>query len=84
MPKVVEAMNDGAFGFIEADHATPSLAVLDKPPRSCPGRREPALAGRAARNDASLDDMAARKRKMKQLFTLLRKVAPSDASGPPG
>lgn len=81
VPKVVEAMNGGAFGFIEKPiDANLLLAVLDK------AREKLAMAAENRRlrselhDHATLDDMVARSDKMKQLFALVRKIAPSDAS----
>ena len=81
VPKVVEAMNGGAFGFIEKPiDAMLLLAVLDK----AGAQLALAVENRRLRSElhdhATLADMVARSDKMKQLFTLVRKVAPSDAS----
>jgi DNA-binding NtrC family response regulator len=81
VPKVVEAMNDGAFGFIEKPiDAALLLAVLGKATEKMALTAENRRLRSELHDHASLDDMVARSDKMKQLFTLVRKVAPSDAS----
>ena len=81
VPKVVEAMNDGAFGFIEKPiDAMLLLAVLGKATEKLALTTENRRLRSELHDHASLDDMVARSDKMKQLFTLVRKVAPSDAS----
>ena len=81
VPKVVEAMNGGAFGFIEKPiDAMLLLAVLDKATEKLALAAENRRLRSELHDHASLDDMVARSDKMKQLFTLVRKVAPSDAS----
>ena len=81
VPKVVEAMNDGAFGFIEKPiDAMLLLAVLGKATEKLALAAENRRLRSELHDHASLDDMVARSDKMKQLFTLVRKVAPSDAS----
>ena len=81
VPKVVEAMNGGAFGFIEKPIDTMLLlAVLDKASEKLALAAENRRLRSALHDHATLDDMVARSDKMKQLFTLVRKVAPSDAS----
>jgi DNA-binding NtrC family response regulator len=81
IPKVVEAMNAGAFGFIEKPiDAMLLLAVLDK----VRGQLDLAAENRRLRLEleehTSLADMVTRSERMRQLFTLIRTVAPSDAS----
>ena len=81
VPKVVEAMNGGAFGFIEKPiDAMLLLAVLDKATERLALAAENRRLRSELHDHASLDDMVARSDKMKQLFTMVRKVAPSDAS----
>ena len=81
VPKVVEAMNGGAFGFIEKPiDAMLLLAVLDKAAEKLAMAAENRRLRSELHDHATLDDMVARSDKMKQLFTLVRKVAPSDAS----
>ena len=81
VPKVVEAMNGGAFGFIEKPiDAMLLLAVLDKATEKLALAAENRRLRSELHDHASLDDMVARSDKMKQLFTMVRKVAPSDAS----
>ncbi len=81
VPKVVEAMNGGAFGFIEKPiDAMLLLAVLDKATEKLALAAENRRLRSELHDHATLDDMVARSDKMKQLFTLVRKVAPSDAS----
>jgi DNA-binding NtrC family response regulator len=81
VPKVVEAMNGGAFGFIEKPiDAMLLLAVLDKATEKLALSAENRRLRSELHDHASLDDMVARSDKMKQLFTMVRKVAPSDAS----
>jgi DNA-binding NtrC family response regulator len=81
IPKVVEAMNAGAFGFIEKPiDAMLLLAVLEK----VRGQVDLAAENRRLRleldDHASLSDMVTRSERMRQLFSLIRTVAPSDAS----
>jgi DNA-binding NtrC family response regulator len=81
VPKVVEAMNAGAFGFIEKPiDAMLLLAVLDKAHEKVALAAENRRLRSELHDHATLDDMVARSDKMKQLFALVRKVAPSDAS----
>jgi len=81
VPKVVEAMNAGAFGFIEKPiEAMLLLAVLDKASEKVAMAVENRRLRSELNDHATLDDMVARSDKMKQLFALVRKVAPSDAS----
>jgi DNA-binding NtrC family response regulator len=81
VPKVVEAMNDGAFGFIEKPiDAMLLLAVLDKAAEKLELTAENRRLRSALHDHATLADMVARSDKMKQLFAMVRKVAPSDAS----
>ncbi len=81
IPKVVEAMNGGAFGFIEKPiDAMLLLAVLDKAGETLALTAENRRLRSELHDHATLADMVARSDKMKQLFTLVRKVAPSDAS----
>ncbi len=81
VPKVVEAMNAGAFGFIEKPiDAMLLLAVLDKANEKVALAAENRRLRSELHDHATLDDMVARSDKMKQLFALVRKVAPSDAS----
>jgi DNA-binding NtrC family response regulator len=81
VPKVVEAMNGGAFGFIEKPiDAMLLLAVLGKATEKLALAAENRRLRSELHDHATLDDMVARSDKMKQLFTLVRKVAPSDAS----
>ena len=81
VPKVVEAMHAGAFSFVEKPIDTMLLlAVIDKV------RERMALTAENKRlrseldDHATLADMVARSDKMRQLFALVRKVAPTDAS----
>jgi DNA-binding NtrC family response regulator len=81
IPKVVEAMNAGAFGFIEKPiDAMLLLAVLEKV------RSQVDLAAENRRlrleldDHSSFSDMVTRSERMRQLFSLIRTVAPSDAS----
>jgi DNA-binding NtrC family response regulator len=81
IPKVVEAMNAGAFGFIEKPiDAMLLLAVLEK----VRGQVDLAAENRRLRleldDHSSLSDMVTRSERMRQLFSLIRTVAPSDAS----
>jgi DNA-binding NtrC family response regulator len=81
VPKVVEAMNAGAFGFIEKPiDAMLLLAVLDKASEKVALSVENRRLRSELHEHATLADMVARSDKMKQLFALVRKVAPSDAS----
>ncbi len=81
VPRVVEAMNDGAFGFIEKPiDAMLLLAVLDKAGERLALAAENRRLRSELHDHATLADMVARSDKMKQLFALVRKVAPSDAS----
>jgi DNA-binding NtrC family response regulator len=81
VPRVVEAMNDGAFGFIEKPiDAMLLLAVLDKAGERLALAAENRRLRSELHEHATLADMVARSDKMKQLFALVRKVAPSDAS----
>jgi DNA-binding NtrC family response regulator len=81
IPKVVEAMNAGAFGFIEKPiDAMLLLAVLEK----VRGQVDLSAENRRLRleldDHSSLSDMVTRSERMRQLFSLVRTVAPSDAS----
>ena len=81
IPKVVEAMNAGAYGFIEKPiDAMLLLAVLEK----VRGQVDLAAENRRLRleldDHSSLSDMVTRSERMRQLFSLIRTVAPSDAS----
>jgi two-component system response regulator AtoC len=81
VPKVVEAMNGGAFGFIEKPiDSMLLLAVLDKASEKLAMAAENRRLRSELHDHATLDDMVARSDKMKQLFALVRKIAPSDAS----
>jgi DNA-binding NtrC family response regulator len=81
VPRVVEAMNDGAFGFIEKPiDAMLLLAVLDKAGERLALAAENRRLRSELHDHATLADMVARSDKMKQLFAMVRKVAPSDAS----
>jgi DNA-binding NtrC family response regulator len=81
IPKVVEAMNAGAFGFVEKPiDAMLLLAVLDKARETVAMTAENRSLRMQLQDHATLADMVARSDKMKQLFALVRKVAPSDAS----
>ena len=81
VPKVVDAMNGGAFGFIEKPiDAMLLLAVIDKAGEKLAMAAENRRLRAELHDHATLDDMVARSDKMKQLFALVRKIAPTDAS----
>ena len=81
IPKVVEAMNAGAFGFIEKPiDAMLLLAVLDKVRAQLDLAAENRRLRLELDEHTSLADMVTRSERMRQLFTLIRTVAPSDAS----
>jgi DNA-binding NtrC family response regulator len=81
VPKVVEAMHAGAFGFVEKPiDAMLLLAVLEKAKEKVAMTAENRSLRMQLQDHATLADMVARSDKMKQLFALVRKVAPSDAS----
>ncbi len=81
VPKVVEAMSLGAFGYISKPiDAMLLLAVLDKAGDKVVLTAENRLLRLQLQDHSSLGDMITRTDKMKQLFALVRKVAPSEAS----
>jgi DNA-binding NtrC family response regulator len=81
IPKVVEAMNAGAFSFIEKPiDAMLLLAVLEKVRRQVDLAAENRRLRHELDDHSSLSDMVTRSERMRQLFSLIRTVAPSDAS----
>ena len=74
IPTAVEAMQEGAFGFIEKPvDARLLLAQLERATR-------PGVVSEPPAEGTRLGDMIATSERMRRLFPVIRKVAPSDAS----
>jgi DNA-binding NtrC family response regulator len=81
VPRAVEAMNRGAFTFIEKPiHAPLLLAQTDKAWEKYALTAENRQLREELEEQSRFLDLVARSPKMKQLFGLIEKVAPSDAS----
>ena len=81
VPKAVEAMNLGAFGFIEKPIDMPLLlAQLDKARERVSIAAENRRLREELREHSTFVDLVARSQKMKRLFAMIQKVAPTDAS----
>ncbi|HEX7085853.1 MAG TPA: sigma-54 dependent transcriptional regulator [Vicinamibacterales bacterium] len=81
VPSAVEAMNRGAFTFIEKPiHAPLLLAQTEKAWEKYALTAENRQLRQELEEQSTFLDLVARSPKMKQLFGLIEKVAPSDAS----
>jgi DNA-binding NtrC family response regulator len=81
VPKAVEAMNSGAFGFVEKPIDTSLLlAQLDKAREKLALTRENRRLREELQGQSTLTDLVARTEKMQQLFAMIKQIAPSDAS----
>jgi DNA-binding NtrC family response regulator len=81
VPKAVEAMNSGAFSFIEKPINAPLLmAQLEKAWEKFALTAENRQLREELEEQSTFVDLVARSAKMRQLFGMIEKVAPSDAS----
>ena len=81
VPKAVEAMKAGAFSFIEKPvDADVLLVMLDKATEKLQLSAENKRLKEELRDHTSFANIVARSDKMRQLFHLIKSVAPTDAS----
>ena len=81
IPRVVDAMNAGAYGYIQKPIEAPLLlAVLEKVRAQVDLASENRRLKRELDAHASLADMVTRSTAMRDLFSMVRTVAPSDAN----
>ena len=81
VPKAVEAMKAGAFSFIEKPvDADVLLVMLDKAAEKLQLSAENKRLKEELRDHTSFANIVARSDKMRQLFHLIKSVAPTDAS----
>ena len=81
VPKAVEAMKAGAFSFIEKPvDADVLLVMLDKATEKLQLSAENRRLKEELRDHTSFANIVARSDKMRQLFHLIKSVAPTDAS----
>jgi DNA-binding NtrC family response regulator len=81
VPKAVEAMKFGAFSFIEKPvDADVMLVMLDKATETVRLSAENRRLKEELREHTSFANIVARSDKMRQLFHLIKSVAPTDAS----
>ena len=81
VPKAVEAMKGGAFSFIEKPvDADVLLVMLDKAAEKLQLSAENKRLKEELRDHTSFANIVARSDKMRQLFHLIKSVAPTDAS----
>ncbi len=81
VPKAVEAMKGGAFSFIEKPvDADVLLVMLDKATEKLQLSAENRRLKEELREHTSFASIVARSDKMRQLFHLIKSVAPTDAS----
>ena len=81
VPKAVEAMKAGAFSFIEKPvDADVLLVMLDKATEKLQLSAENRRLKEELREHTSFANIVARSDKMRQLFQLIKSVAPTDAS----
>src|SRR5918992_135585 len=81
VPKAVEAMKSGAFSFIEKPvDADVLLVMLDKATEKLQLSAENKRLKEELRDHTSFANIVARSDKMRQLFHLIKSVAPTDAS----